>query len=97
MRGQRHQSPSSKGEPTLPLTIFRLRSDRVADFEKEFSSESRLELAPPLDGYLLSFEPAQGEPLWAGPLASVLRDRSGFAPFGQSPSAMLVVRDDGQT
>ncbi len=81
----------------LPLTIYLIKPDRVAAFEKEMSSQSRFDLAPPLDGYVLSFPPSAGEPAWAAAIKATIRDPTSFSAFGQSPSAMMVIRLDGNT
>jgi uncharacterized protein (TIGR04141 family) len=81
----------------LPLTIYLIKPDRVAAFEKEISAQSTFDLAAPLDGYVLSFPPSSGEPSWAAAIKGTLQDPTQFSAFGQSPSAIMVVRQDGNT
>jgi uncharacterized protein (TIGR04141 family) len=81
----------------LPLTIYLIKPERVATFEKEISPQSTFELAAPLDGYVLSFPASSGEPAWAAAIKGSLQDATNFSVFGQSPSAMMVVRQDGNT
>ena len=81
----------------LPLTIYLLKPDKVEVFEKEISAQNTFDLAFPLDGYVLSFRPSSGEPSWASEIKDSLQDATNFSAFGQSPSAMMVVRQDGNT
>jgi len=81
----------------LPLTIYLIKPDRVAAFEKDLSAHTTFTLATPLDGYVLSFPPSSGEPPWAAAIKETLQDPTNFSAFGQSPSAMMVVRQDGNT
>src|SRR5690349_20355120 len=81
----------------LPLTIYLIKPDRVAAFEKDLSVHTTFTLAAPLDGYVLSFPPSSGEPPWAAAIKETLQDPTNFSAFGQSPSAMMVVRQDGNT
>src|SRR5271170_2930761 len=81
----------------LPLTIYLIKRDRVAAFEREISAQSTFELAAPLDGYVLSFPASSGQPVWAAAIKGSLQDATNFSAFGQSPSAMMVVRQDGNT
>ena len=74
-----------------------IKPDRVATLEKEISSQSTFELAAPLNGYVLSFPASSGEPIWASAVKGSLQDATNFSAFGQSPSAMMVVRQDGNT
>jgi uncharacterized protein (TIGR04141 family) len=80
----------------LPLTIYLIKPDRVTAFEKDMSAQT-FDLAAPLDGYVLSFPPSSGEPPWAAAIKGTLQDPTTFSAFGQSPSAMMVLRQDGNT
>jgi uncharacterized protein (TIGR04141 family) len=88
---------STIDESRLPLTMFLLKKAHVGDLERKFSTADRFELSPPLDGYVLQFPPAKGEPPWAGAIRSTIRNATAFSAFGESPSAMMIVRFDGHT
>jgi uncharacterized protein (TIGR04141 family) len=83
----------------LPLTIFLLKPDRVAAFEKELlgGGQSQLPLSAPLDGYVLPLPSDQTEPRWLPAVNSVLPKLATFTVTGQSPAAILVMRKDGNT
>jgi uncharacterized protein (TIGR04141 family) len=85
-------------DDALPLTIFLIKSDRADPLEKILGAvaENIFELASPLEGRVLSFAPHKGEPPWAKALRGVLKEKS-FSAFGQSPSALMVVKHGGQT
>ena len=83
----------------LPLTIFLLRSDRVAAFEKELAGagQNRLALAAPLDGYVLSFPATSGEPKWVSVLQSAMENPATLSAIGMSPAALALIRRNGNT
>lgn len=83
----------------LPLTIFLLRPDRFALFEKELAGpgQSRLPLAAPLDGYVLSFPPTAGEPKWVSVLQSAMENPATLSAVGMSPAALALIRRNGNT
>lgn len=83
----------------LPLTIFLLRPDRVALFEKELAGpgQSRLPLAAPLDGYVLSFPPTAGEPKWVSVVQSAMENPATLSAVGMSPAALALIRRNGNT
>lgn len=83
---------------SLPLSIYLLRPDRVSAFEKALAVGTKAwPLTAPLDGYALALQASQREPPWAPLIQSVLQDRTGFSLIGQSPAAMVVVRQDSKT
>lgn len=85
-------------DPTIPLSIYLLRSDRVPSFEASLSvGTAGLPLAPPLDGYTIPLPSGLRTPDWVPTIQSVLQDPSEFALVGQSPAAFLVVREGGRT
>jgi len=83
---------------SVPLSIYLLRPDRVSAFEKAIAvGANALPLRPPLDGYAIALQSAEREPPWVPVIQSVLQDATGFSLIGQSPAAMVVVRQDGKT
>jgi uncharacterized protein (TIGR04141 family) len=84
-------------DDALPLTIFLIKSDRVDPLERILGAvaESIFELASPFEGRVLSFPPHKGEPPWAKALRGILKDH-GFSAFGQSPSALMLVKHGSQ-
>lgn len=83
----------------LPLTIFLLKPNRVALFEKELGGpdQTRLLLSEPLDGYVLSFPPTTGEPQWVSVIQSAMQNPTELSAQGMSPAALVVVRRNGNT
>jgi uncharacterized protein (TIGR04141 family) len=85
-------------DPTLPLSIYLLRADRVATFEASLPAGlAQQVLAPPLDGYAVPLPSGVKTPEWVPIIQSVLQNPAGFALVGQSPAAFLVVRESGKT
>jgi uncharacterized protein (TIGR04141 family) len=83
----------------LPLTIFLLKPDRVALFEKELAGagQIRLMLSEPLDGYVLSLPASANEPQWVPVIQSALQNPAALSALGMSPAALVVVRRNGNT
>jgi len=83
----------------LHVTIYLLKPDRVDLFEKELlgPGQSALPLTPPFDGYVLPLPASLGEPRWVSVIRSALRNPDGFSMVGQSPAALLVMRQAGKT
>jgi uncharacterized protein (TIGR04141 family) len=83
----------------LPLSIFLLKQDRVAAFEKDLhvNAQTALPLAAPLDGYVLPLPVNQTVPQWVGVLNSVLQNPTALSFIAASPAALLVVRRGPET
>src|SRR5882762_5933333 len=83
----------------LPLTIFLLKPDRVALFEKELvgAGQTRLLLSAPLDGYVLSLPGSPNEPQWVPVIQSALQNPAALSALGMSPAALMVIRRNGNT
>jgi uncharacterized protein (TIGR04141 family) len=83
----------------LPLSIFLLRQDRVAAFEKDLlgAGQDVLTLAAPLDGYVIPLPVKQTVPQWVGPLNSILQNPTALSLTGASPAALLVVHRGSET
>lgn len=85
-------------DQSASLSIYLLRPDRVASFEKAMSvATAGLPLAAPLDGYAIALPSIARPPEWAALIQSVLQAPSAFSLVGQSPAALVVVRQDGKT
>ena len=85
-------------DQSIPLSVYLLRSDRVASFEAALSvGTAALLLAPPLDGYAIGLPSTPRTPEWVPVIQSVLQNPTGFSMVGQSAAAFLVVRQGGKT
>ena len=92
-------SQESLGMAKLPLSIYLLKQDRVAAFEKALNVDGRtaLPLASPLDGYVLPLPVNQTVPQWVGVLNGALQNPNALSLIGASPAALLVVRRGPET
>lgn len=85
-------------DPSIPLSIYLLRTDRVAAFESNASTMATARpLAAPLDGYAIGLASPPRTPEWVPIIQSVLQTPDGFVLTGQSAAAFLVVRQGGKT
>jgi uncharacterized protein (TIGR04141 family) len=85
-------------DQSIPLSVYLLRSDRVASFEAAVSAGAASQpLAPPLDGYAIGLPSTPRTPEWVPIIQSVLQSPAGFSLVGQSAAAFLVVRQGGKT
>src|SRR5437879_401284 len=85
-------------ETKLNLTIYLLKPDKVAAFEKELiEGKANYPLLPPFDGYFRPLTSAVGEPRWATVIRSSVQNPVDFTLNAQSPAGILVVRRDGKT
>jgi uncharacterized protein (TIGR04141 family) len=85
-------------DQSIPLSVYLLRSDRVAAFEAALSvGTAALPLASPLDGYAVALPSIPRTPEWVPVIQSVLQSPTGFSMVGQSAAAFLVVRQGGRT
>jgi uncharacterized protein (TIGR04141 family) len=87
------------GMAKLPLSIYLLKQDRVAAFEKDLhvNAQTALPLAVPLDGYVLPLPVNQTVPQWVGVLNSVLQNPTALSFIATSPAALMVVRRGPET
>ncbi len=83
----------------IGLTIFLLRPDQVAAFEKELlgAGQGVLPLAEPLDGVFLPLPSGSGEPRWVSVIRSALQVSTALTLNAQFPSGLLVVRRAGKS
>ncbi len=83
----------------IGLTVFLIRDDQVAKFEKAVAGwgETPLALAPPLDGFFLPLPSTPSQPSWVAEVRSVLETPSALTLSAQSPAGVLVVRRHGKT
>lgn len=85
-------------DPTIPLSIYLLRADRVASFEASLAIDADQQpLAPPLDGYAVPLPSGVRTPEWVPIVQSVLQNPGSFSLTGQSPAAFVVIREGGKT
>lgn len=85
-------------DQSIPLSVYLLRSDRVAAFETALSvGTAALPLASPLDGYAVALPSIPRTPEWVPVIQSALQSPTGFSMVGQSAAAFLVVRQGGRT
>lgn len=85
-------------DQSASLSIYLLRADRVASFEKVmYDASVALPLAAPLDGYAIALPSIARPPEWAALIQSVLQNPSALSLLGRSPAALVVVRQDGRT
>jgi uncharacterized protein (TIGR04141 family) len=85
-------------DQSITLSVYLLRSDRVASFEAAVSAGTTAQpLAPPLDGYAIGLPSTPRTPEWVPIIQSVLQSPTAFSVVGQSAAAFLVVRQDGKT
>ena len=83
--------------PTVGLTIFLLRNDRVEDFRsKVITASDPLPLLPPLDGVFLALPGDEREPGWVGDVRPLV---SGTVTplFSRSPAALITVGRNQRT
>jgi len=79
----------------IGLTIFLLKEDRVALFEKKLleTSQSAISLNEPLEGRFLPFPSVDGSPpAWVRAVGSILVDPIGADMGAKSPGGLLVIR-----
>lgn len=84
----------------IGLTIFLLKEDRVAAFEKKLleTSRSAISLNEPLDGRFLPFPSVDGNPpAWVRVVGSILVNPIGADMGAKSPGGLLVIRRLGRT
>jgi uncharacterized protein (TIGR04141 family) len=85
-------------DQSASLSVYLLRPDRVASFEKAMSvATAALPLAAPLDGYAIALPSKAHPPDWAALIQSILQAPSSLSLRAQSPAALVVVRQDGKT
>src|SRR5690349_249901 len=85
-------------DPTIPLSIYLLRTERVASFEASLPIDAAQQsLAPPLDGYAVPLPSGIRPPEWVPVVQSILQDPGAFSLAGQSPAAFVVIREGGRT
>src|SRR5258707_6019872 len=85
-----------KNPHELVLTIFLLRSDRLADFEKHVvGADQTLALAPPLDGVAIVFADPPEPPLWMAHVNALLAAPVPGDALSQAPSALVLVKRKG--
>jgi uncharacterized protein (TIGR04141 family) len=76
----------------ISLTIYLLRPDRVAVFEKEILAGRQVfPLAPPLEGIFLPIPSTPHEPPWVDVVRSSLQTPSLLSMDAQTPAGLLVV------
>jgi uncharacterized protein (TIGR04141 family) len=83
----------------LALTIFLFKRERAAEAEKELSElgPPAIALRAPYDGFVVSFPATPNIPQWLVSLKTVVDDPDSVDGAGSSPSAIMVVRQDGNT
>jgi uncharacterized protein (TIGR04141 family) len=85
-------------DQSTSLSVYLLRSDRVASFEAALSVGTAAQpLAPPLDGYAIGLPSTPRTPEWVPVIQSALQNPVGFSMVGQSVAAFLVVRQGRKT
>src|SRR5664279_3194330 len=75
-----------------PYDDFRMLSSLRRQIELLFATP-----LPPGETFGLALQASQRVPPWAPLIQSVLQDPTGFSLIGQSPAAMVVVRQDSKT
>jgi uncharacterized protein (TIGR04141 family) len=84
----------------IGLTIFLLKEDRVAAFEKKLlgTSQSAIPLGDPFDGRFLPFPSVDGNlPAWVHAVGSILVNPIGADMGAKSPGGLLVLKRLGRT
>jgi uncharacterized protein (TIGR04141 family) len=82
-----------KNAQELDLTIFLLRSDRLADFEKHVVSANQAHaLASPLDGVAIVFPDTPEPPSWMVHISALLTTPTSLDGLSQAPSALVLVK-----
>jgi uncharacterized protein (TIGR04141 family) len=81
------------------LTIFLIRNDQLAAFEKAIAGwgYQSLPLASPLDGYFIPLPSTPAVPRWVTEVRSVLENPSSLALNAQAPAGLLTIRRAGRT
>jgi len=83
----------------IGLTIFLLKPDQVAAFEKKLlgSTQEAIPLTDPLDGVFIPLASFGGEPRWVPAVRSIIETSIRTDMNSKSPAGLLMVRHPGGT